>query len=115
MITTTSCIYCLTRIIRRAPQPQHIMAQSAASETMHVQTEAPAQTTKSTNTGHRDTTTPPGDTLFNELPPPNPKLETPVSGPAVPPVTDLTLDFSPSSSIPETPSAPSQMTRRTYG
>ena len=29
----------------------------------------------------------------------HPKLETPVSGPAVPPVTDLTLDSSPSSSI----------------
>ena len=76
------------------------MAQSAASETTHVQTEAPAQTTTSTNTGHRDPTAPPDDALFNELPPPNPELDTPVSGPAVAPVTDLTLDSSPSSSIP---------------
>ena len=73
------------------------MAQSAASETTHVQTEAPAQTTTSTNTVHLDPTTPPDD----ELPPPNPELETPVSGPIVARETDLTQDSSPSSLIPQ--------------
>ena len=73
------------------------MAQSAATELPLVHPEAPAQTTTSITTVHRNPITSPNEVPINVFLPFNLDLPIPVSGPAVMPVKNTPSDFSPDS------------------
>ena len=76
------------------------MAQSAATELPPIHLEAPAHTTTSITTVHRNLITSPDEVPINVFLPLNPDLATPVSGPAVV-VTNTPSDSSPDSSAPQ--------------
>ena len=81
---------------------RHIMAQSAATKLPLVHpAEAPAQTSTSITTIHRNPVTSPEEVPINVYLPLNPVLTITAPGPAVASVTDTPSDSSPDSSIPQ--------------